>query len=189
MSPEEIKLAAMLAGQTNQGLAGAVKANPINPHEFLAKAGVTPPKQTVTANQIKIPGMIEQPKSTPSGTEIVGKVETMPDLIPIPDDLKKFIPTEIQDGGDPTKVPGWKPTAPTISASAGSPVTLELVYNELRKLTLMVDQIAVVQYQRLKKPKSKYKFKKKSINETNSTMVTRPGNPETTTPGTSAQNS
>lgn len=198
----------MLAGSVNQGLAGAVKTNPINPQDFLSKAGVTSLPQATPANRINIPGMIEQPKSTPSGTEIVGKVEMMPDLIPIPDDLRKFvpeeawpsasgpdlIPTATPDGGNPTAIPNWEPAKPTLTAGVQLH-TIEDIWNSLEEIKSLLRSKYKSKSKSKKSTKKRYKYEgikipvRSSTTNSYSEMVPGSGDTKTTTPGTSAQDS
>lgn len=95
---DEIRLAAAMAGQVTRDLDGAVtkNTNKIDPHKFIAGLGVqypqagfqrTGPTQTPLT---RVPGMVQETKLTPAGSEIIGKVDALPELIPIPEHEHKY---------------------------------------------------------------------------------------------------
>jgi hypothetical protein len=118
MTQDEIKLAAALAGQTNRDLQGAVNPGAIQPREFLAKLGVGEHKPIRPVGNYE--GMIEAPKATPAGTEIIGTTNVMPDLIELPDDLKKYVTEEPNIPGQ-TNTPSPLHTVNPLTSNSPTP--------------------------------------------------------------------
>lgn len=150
---EDQKLAATLAGQIHSGLAGTVGNTKINPKEVLSKMGIDvneanrrfgPQQRTVPVSNVKIPGMIEAPRNTPQGSEIAGVSTVMPELIPIPDDLKQFAEEYIKETTQqpqPAPMPEPPPQDPGILViTEPAPVPIESV-NLLDKIFERLDNI------------------------------------------------
>ncbi len=104
-TPDEIRLAAMLAGSLNKDLEGTVGHKRIDASTIMRNIGPTPKeagvmdwsKRKEASNNLKIPGLIENPRSTPTGSEIIGTSTELPDLIPIPPELEKYAKEYIKE--------------------------------------------------------------------------------------------
>lgn len=134
---DEIRLAAALAGLVTKDLTGAVSknTNKIDPHRFIQSLGVEYPQAGVRQRmptqfpQTSVPGMIEQSRLTPQDPQIVGKAQIMPDLIPIPEGLEKYVeeythipvPRANGEQTDPQQVPVPEPEQQIITEPAPVP--------------------------------------------------------------------
>lgn len=176
MDKSGIDLAAALAGQVNRDLQDVPNRAPINPKEFLRAAGVpmnTPPPTPVRT----YPGMIEPPKSTPAGSEIIGVETPTPNLIPIPDDLKKFVEDapEISPELPPMPVVQAQPaTQPTVQ-TAIQPELLRQGIEYVKDIQERLDRIEQFMLKRdkywSKSKNNKSKKKATKVNEANSSPI------------------
>lgn len=189
---EGIDIAAALAGQVNRELQEVPNRKPINPQEFLQKAGI--PMNRPTPMPVRsYPGMIEAPKSTPMGSEILSTTTDMPTLIEMPDDLKKYVE------GDPQLDPNVVVptiTAPTPIVSAEQfvlqPVEKTNPYEIMLDMQQRLERIEQLllkgdKYKKSNKLNSYQRRKLKKLNESNTTPITGSSSPETTTPGDAPQ--
>jgi len=109
-TPEEIRLAAALAGSLNKELDGAVGHKKIESAALIKSFGPEPLQAGIiswsdrhkTQAPIKIPGFLEEPRSTPTGSDVIGLSNEMPELIPIPADLEKYAKEYLKDIHQPT---------------------------------------------------------------------------------------
>jgi hypothetical protein len=174
MDKKGIDLAAALAGQVNRDLQDVPNRAPINPQEFLRKAGVpvNTPQPTPARNY---PGMIEAPKSTPAGSEVIGVEVPAPNLIPIPDDLKKFVEDipEVAPTAPPVAPTQPEPepwTRSTLSQSAppSDKVSLSDVITDIQQRLDRIEQFMLKRDKYWSKSRNNKSKKKSTKNETNS---------------------
>ena len=104
-SPEEMELLA-LAAYTSSSLkqidssrvagSNSTQANRTDPRKFIK---AKPQQNRQPLKQTSVPGMVTAPKSTPQGSEVVGKADFRPEelLIGVPDDMKEMVKAHAAD--------------------------------------------------------------------------------------------
>lgn len=189
-----IDLAAALAGQVNRDLKEVPNHKPINPHEFLQKAGV-PMNRPNPVPARNYPGMIDAPKSTPMGSEILETTADMPALIPMPEDLKKFVADVPEISAEVPQANIGVPAAEVLPVSAppsGKMINLQDAILDIQQRVTRIEKLleSSVKPTKYKKPfKNSYQRikAKKLLNESNTSSVSGSNYTETTTPGDAPQ--